>query len=123
MRMTSKELIERAKTLPDGAMLLTISQPYHIGGVYYPNNRHLIKGRDDEEFYDLMKESEARRLKKKWKQTQSKVTLADTVKTFPSKSSPGIIWTTKRIKGIVICDCPGFRYRKTCRHVKEVLEG
>jgi len=47
---------------------------------------------------------------------------------FPSKSSPGTVhtvtfWTEdhKQFKeGDLSCNCPGWRYRRTCKHVKEV---
>ena len=47
---------------------------------------------------------------------------------FPSSSKPGVTYTTtfwtedhKQFKeGDVTCNCPGWRFRRTCRHVEEV---
>ena len=47
---------------------------------------------------------------------------------FPSRSSSGTVYTVtfwtedyKQFKeGDLSCNCPGWRYRRTCRHVKEV---
>ena len=40
---------------------------------------------------------------------------------FKSASEPGKTYTTKRAgTGKVVCDCPGFMWRQTCRHVVRV---
>ena len=47
---------------------------------------------------------------------------------FPSSSSPGTVYKTtfwtedyKQFKeGDITCNCPGWRFKRTCRHVKEV---
>jgi|TARA_R110002050_G_scaffold167648_1_gene298543 hypothetical protein len=40
-----------------------------------------------------------------------------------SKSKPGVVYTytvTKNALGSLSCDCLGYRYRKNCRHIKEI---
>ena len=40
-----------------------------------------------------------------------------------SKSKPGVVYTytvTKNTLGSLSCDCLGYRYRKNCRHIKEL---
>ena len=38
----------------------------------------------------------------------------------PSHSKRGETHTVKQIGGKVVCDCAGFYYRQTCRHVKQM---
>jgi hypothetical protein len=41
-----------------------------------------------------------------------------------SKSKPGVVYTytvTKNTLGSLSCDCLGYRYRKNCRHLKEII--
>ena len=43
------------------------------------------------------------------------------VKTWQIASSkPGKFYTVTEIKGQRACDCPGFQFRKNCRHTKDV---
>ena len=37
-----------------------------------------------------------------------------------SSSRPGKFYTVTEIAGHRTCDCPGFQFRKNCRHTKEV---
>ena len=37
-----------------------------------------------------------------------------------SASQPGVTYTIHRTANGLVCDCPGFRYRKTCKHLVEV---
>lgn len=43
---------------------------------------------------------------------------------FPSKSEPGKTYTviSESILNDAFCDCPGWNFRETCSHVKEVEE-
>ena len=44
------------------------------------------------------------------------------IKTFESKSSPGIFYTVRKINGKYECECPGFKYHRTrCKHLKEII--
>ncbi len=45
------------------------------------------------------------------------------IKTFESKSSPGIFYKVHKINGIYVCDCPGYKYHRTqCKHLKETIK-
>ena len=42
-----------------------------------------------------------------------------------SKSKPGVVYTytvTKNTLGSMSCDCLGYRYRKNCRHIEEIVK-
>jgi len=41
---------------------------------------------------------------------------------FQSKSSPTVVYTVEKLGNSMICNCPGFIFRKSCKHTKEVLE-
>jgi len=36
-----------------------------------------------------------------------------------SKSDPGVVYIVQRIGSSIICNCPGYVFRKRCRHVTE----
>ena len=37
-----------------------------------------------------------------------------------SASKPGVKYTIRQTANGLVCDCPGFRFRKSCKHVAEV---
>lgn len=37
---------------------------------------------------------------------------------IPSKSDPSVMYTVDMVRRT--CTCPGYRYRRTCRHLREL---
>ena len=71
----------------------------------------------------------------KWVEVPDGTTLADVhkyavhkkpqydVKTWKVKSSSGSTYTVRRINGDrYTCNCPGFKFRKRCKHVEKVMK-
>ncbi len=45
------------------------------------------------------------------------------IKTWKVKSSSGSTYTVQRINGDrYTCNCPGFKFRKRCKHVEKVMK-
>ena len=56
---------------------------------------------------------------------RAKVPAAAFLQQFESRTSPGILYTVKSIGNLqgntyYECDCPGFQYKRGCRHIDEV---
>ena len=41
---------------------------------------------------------------------------------FRSATRPGVVYTVRTTEWADECDCPGFAYRRRCRHVDAVVE-
>ena len=50
--------------------------------------------------------------------TAAKRTVADAVKVWQVEGSKGAVYTVTEEQGQRRCTCPGFQFRKTCRHVQ-----
>ncbi len=50
----------------------------------------------------------------------SKKALVRETFTVESTSQPGTFYTVERGKDYIRCNCPGFKFRGTCRHIKEI---
>lgn len=48
--------------------------------------------------------------------------LSETLFQCDSKSNPESSHFVSIDNGVISCDCIGYKYRHTCRHVKEVME-
>lgn len=48
--------------------------------------------------------------------------LSETLFQCDSKSNPESSHFVSVDNGVISCDCIGYKYRHTCRHVKEVME-
>ena len=48
--------------------------------------------------------------------TQIKVVPPVVVATYESRSVPGLMYNVKRTGDNLTCNCPGYVYRRTCRH-------
>ncbi|SVE19525.1 uncharacterized protein METZ01_LOCUS472379 [marine metagenome] len=50
--------------------------------------------------------------------TQIKVVPPRLIATYESGSVPGLMYTVKKIGDNLTCNCPGYVYRRKCKHVK-----
>ena len=42
-------------------------------------------------------------------------------KTWSVKGSTGNLYSVRLTEGVYTCSCPGFGFRRKCRHIKEIL--
>jgi hypothetical protein len=55
-----------------------------------------------------------------WKKDESYTITREVIATFPSSSSPDITYKVEKTsKGDLYCDCPGFVFKKKCKHTKQ----
>jgi len=56
-----------------------------------------------------------------WKKDESYTITREVIATFPSSSSPDITYKVEKTsKGDLYCDCPGFVFKKKCKHTKQI---
>mgnify|MGYP001185644614 FL=1 len=49
--------------------------------------------------------------------TQSKVVPPKLIATYESGSVPGLMYNVKQTGDILTCNCPGYVYRRKCKHI------
>jgi hypothetical protein len=55
-----------------------------------------------------------------WEKDTSYIVTKETIATFVSSSNPDIIYNVQMSsKGDLDCDCPGFRFKRKCKHTKQ----
>ena len=56
-----------------------------------------------------------------WERDMSYTITKETIATFVSSSSPDITYKVEKTsKGDLYCDCPGFVFKKKCKHTKQI---
>ena len=50
--------------------------------------------------------------------TQIKVVTPRLIETYESGSLPGLMYTVKKTGDNLTCNCPGYVYRRKCKHTK-----
>ena len=50
--------------------------------------------------------------------TLSKPTVREVLGRYESKSAPGVVYAVEKVGSSIVCNCPGYVYRKRCRHTE-----